>query len=153
MDTVNPDNAGRDQAGRFVPGQSGNPKGKPKGTLHKATRAALTLMEGQLEALTQAVINAALAGDMTATKLVFDKLIPQAKESPVEPGAVTLPELTSASVPDAVAVVVQAVAEGSLPPGQGQQIVSMLDGYRKSVELAEIEARLTALEQASGGAA
>jgi hypothetical protein len=110
------------------------------------------MMEGQLEALTQAVINAALAGDMAATKLVFDKLIPQAKESPVEPGAVDLPDLTGASVPDAVAAVVQAVAEGSLPPGQGQQIVSMLDGYRKSVELAEIEARLTALEQAAGGA-
>lgn len=152
MDTVSPENAGRDQAGRFVPGQSGNPKGKPKGTLHKATRAALAMMEGQLEALTQAVINAALAGDMAATKLVFDKLIPQAKESPVEPGAVDLPDLTGASVPDAVAAVVQAVAEGSLPPGQGQQIVSMLDGYRKSVELAEIEARLTALEQAAGGA-
>lgn len=152
MDTVSPENAGRDQAGRFVPGQSGNPKGKPKGTLHKATRAALAMMEGQLEALTQTVINAALAGDMAATKIIYDKLIPQAKEGPIEPGVVTLPELTGASVPAAVGVIVQAVAEGSLPPGQGQQIVAMLDGYRKSVELAEIEARLAALEQAAGGA-
>jgi hypothetical protein len=108
-------------------------------------------MQGQLEALTQTVINAALAGDMTAVKLVFDKLIPQAKESPIDEGAVVLPALSGESVPDAVAVVVQAVAEGSLLPGQGQQIVAMLDGYRKSVELAEIEARLTALEQSAGG--
>lgn len=151
MGTVKPENAGRNQAGRFVPGQSGNPKGKSKGTLHKATRAALAMMEGQIEALTQTVINAALAGDMTATKLVFDKLIPQAKEAPLDEGAVVLPTLSGESVPDAVAVVVQAVAEGSLLPGQGQQIVAMLDGYRKSVELAEIEARLTALEQAAGG--
>lgn len=153
MDAVNPDNAGRDQAGRFVPGQSGNPKGKPKGTLHKATRAALELLGGQLEELTQVVINAALAGDMTATKIVFDKLIPQAKEAPIEPGSLTLPELSGASVPDAVAAIVQAVAAGTLPPGQGQQIVAMLDGYRKSVELSEIEARLSALEQSAGGAA
>lgn len=152
MDAVNPDNAGRDQAGRFVPGQSGNPKGKPKGTLHKATRAALELLGGQLEELTQVVINAALAGDMTATKIVFDKLIPQAKEAPIEAGALTLPELTSSTVPDAVAAVVQAVAAGDLPSGQGQALVAMLDGYRKSVELAELEARLTALEQQAGGA-
>lgn len=152
MDAINPENAGRDQAGRFVPGQSGNPTGKPKGTLHKATRAALALMEGQLEELTQVVINAALAGDMAATKIVFDKLIPQAKETPIEPGAVTLPELSGASVPAAVAVIVQAVSAGDLLPGQGQQLVGMLDGYRKSVELAEIEARLTALEQSAGGA-
>ncbi|MBU4525200.1 MAG: hypothetical protein KUA37_07155 [Desulfomicrobium sp.] len=147
-----PENTGRDQAGKFIKGQSGNPTGKPKGALHKATRAALALMEGQLEELTQVVINAALAGDMTATKIVFDKLIPQAKEAPIEPGAVTLPELSGASVPDAVAAIVHAVAEGSLPPGQGQQIVAMLDGYRKATELAEIEARLTALEQSAGGA-
>ena len=37
----------------FKPGQSGNPKGKKKGTLHKATLAALELMEGDLEAITQ----------------------------------------------------------------------------------------------------
>ena len=141
------------QPGRpFTPGVSGNPAGRPKGALNHATRAAMALMQGQVEQLTQTVINAALAGDMTAMKLVFERLVPTVKEAPIEPGAVTLPELTSSSVPDAVAAVVQAVAEGLLPPGQGQQIVAMLDGYRKSVELAEIEARLTALEQAAGGA-
>ena len=89
---------------------------------------------------------------MGALKLVFDRLVPPMKEASIEPGVVTLPTLSGESVPDAVAAVVQAVAAGDLPPGQGQQIVSMLDGYRKSVELAEIEARLTALEQAAGGA-
>lgn len=153
MGTIEPENAGRDQAGRFTPGQSGNPKGKPKGTLHKATRAALELMQGQLEALTQTVISAALAGDLTAAKIIFDKLVPAAKESPIEPGVVTLPMLSAESVPDAVAQVVAAVAAGDLPPSQGQALVGMLDGYRKSVELAEIEKRLAALESASGGAA
>ena len=125
------------QRGRpFAPGVSGNPAGRPKGALNHATRAALALMGGQLEELTQVVVAKALEGDLAAAKIVFDKLIPQAKEAPIEPGAVTLPELSGASVPDAVAAIVQAVAAGTLPPGQGQQIVAMLDGYRKSVELA-----------------
>jgi hypothetical protein len=38
--------------GRFKPGESGNPKGTPKGTLHKATRAAQELLDGEVEAIT-----------------------------------------------------------------------------------------------------
>ena len=141
------------QRGRpFAPGVSGNPAGRPKGALNHATRASLAMMQGQVEQLTGVVVARALEGDMTAMKLVLDRLVPTAKETPIEPGILTLPTLSGASVPDAVAAVVQAVAAGDLPPGQGQQIVAMLDGYRKATELAEIEARLSALEQSAGGA-
>jgi hypothetical protein len=37
--------------GKFKLGESGNHKGKPKGTLHKATRAAQELLDGEGEAL------------------------------------------------------------------------------------------------------
>ena len=153
MDKVNPDNTGRNQAGQFAPGVSGNPAGRPRGALNHATRAALAMMQGQVEQLTEVVVARALEGDMTAMKLILDRLVPTAKESTVEPGAVTLPELSGASVPDAVAAVVQAVAAGTLPPGQGQALVGMLDNFRKAVELEEIERRLVALEQAAGGEA
>ena len=141
------------QRGRpFAPGVSGNPAGRPKGALNHATRAALAMMEGQVEQLTGVVVARALEGDMTAMKLVFDRLVPTAKEAPIEPGALTLPTLSGASVPDAVASIVQAVASGMLLPGQGQALVGMLDNYRKAIELSEIEARLVALEQSAGGA-
>ena len=47
----------RDTSGRFTPGQSGNPAGRPKGSLGKLTLLAKTLTEPKAEA----IINRALA--------------------------------------------------------------------------------------------
>lgn len=141
-----PENSGRDQAGRFVKGRSGNAQGKPRGAQNKATRAALALLDGQLEEVTQVLVEKALSGDMVAVKLVLDKLIPAAKEAPISAG-LKLPERLSAeSLPEAMEMIVKVVASGDLLPGQGQTLISMLDGLRKSIELSELEKRIAALE-------
>jgi hypothetical protein len=45
-------NTAKKQRGRpFQPGQSGNPRGKPKGALNQATRAAQELLDGKAQAL------------------------------------------------------------------------------------------------------
>jgi hypothetical protein len=62
--------------GRFQPGQSGNPKGRPVGSRHKATLAALALLEGDLEVITTKLIEKAKAGEQWAITLVMNKLIP-----------------------------------------------------------------------------
>lgn len=149
-----PENAGQDQdrdtKGRFRPGRSGNKAGKAPGTRNKATRAALDMMHGQLEQLTQTAIEKALEGDMTALKLVLDRTMPPTKDAflsePVE-----LPTLSAENLPVAVGAVVQAVAQGSLTPGQGEKLVGMLQGFAKAVELQEIEQRVVALEAGAGG--
>jgi hypothetical protein len=61
-----PANAGEIQAGRFRPGQSGNPKGRGLGSGNKTALALEALLDGQAEALTQRVIDKALEGDMAA---------------------------------------------------------------------------------------
>ena len=58
-----PEKTGRQQAGKFAPGVSGNPDGRPRGARHKTTLAIEALLEGQHEALTQKAIDLALAGD------------------------------------------------------------------------------------------
>jgi len=146
----NPEIAGRNQAGQFVKGQSGNPKGKPQGARSKATRAAMALLHGQLEQLTQTAIDKALEGDPVALRLVLDKVLPAAKEAPIDEGAVALPDLSGENLPKAVGAVVEAVASGALTPSQGQALVSMLEGLRKSIELAELEKRIAALEGQGG---
>lgn len=142
----NPENAGRNQVGQFVKGASGNPRGKRKGTLHKATRAALALMDGQLEEVTQVLIDKAMSGDMVAVKLVFDKLVPQAKEIPISAGPTLPAKLTAENLPEAMEMIVKAVASGNLLPGEGQVLTGMLNGLGKALELSELEKRVAALE-------
>ncbi len=63
-------------AGRFAPGQSGNPAGKPKGTRHRITLLAERLMENDAQEVVRAVLAAARGGDMVAAKLVLERVLP-----------------------------------------------------------------------------
>lgn len=134
----------------FPPGKSGNPAGKPKGTLNKTTVLPRNLLQDEAEDIARVVLDAAKGGDLAAAKLVLDKLVPPAKDAPVsEP--VELPELTPEGLPKAVGMVVQSVAAGRLLPGEGQALIGMLEGLRKSLEFAELEKRIAALEAGQGG--
>jgi len=68
--------------GQFKPGQSGNPRGKPKGARHKATLAALELLDGEAEALTRKAVDLALEGDTTALRLCLERIAPPARMRP-----------------------------------------------------------------------
>lgn len=57
--------AGRTSAGQFA---TGNP-GKPRGAHYKVTQAALTLLEGEGEALVRKAVEMALGGDVVALRL------------------------------------------------------------------------------------
>jgi hypothetical protein len=72
-----PETTGGEQAGgRFLPGKSGNPSGRPKGALNKTTEAALVLLEGEAEALTRKCVDLAMTGDMAAMRICMDRIIP-----------------------------------------------------------------------------
>ncbi len=87
-----PVNAGRDQAGRFTKGHSGNPAGKPPGCRHNATKAAEALLDGEARALTRKAIERALQGDVGALRLCMERLLPPRRDRPIE---VDLPALES----------------------------------------------------------
>ena len=128
----------------FKKGESGNPKGRTAGSRNKATLAALALLEGDLEAVTKVCVDRAKDGDLMAIKLILDKVIPNAQERQL---SVNLPKVEgAANLPVALAAVLEMVSKGELTPGEGQTITAMIEAYRKGVELADIEARLTALE-------
>src|SRR5216684_3551706 len=56
----------RDAAGRFLPGQSGNPAGKRPGTRNRATLIREAFAEGEEMVVARAVIDKAKAGDAVA---------------------------------------------------------------------------------------
>ncbi|MBF0561464.1 MAG: hypothetical protein HQL37_05460 [Alphaproteobacteria bacterium] len=142
-----PENAGGKQAGQFQKGQSGNPRGKAKGTRHRATVLAEKLMATDTEAVTRAVIDAATGGDMVTARLVLERVCPVRKGRPVSIG---LPSLqTAGDVLTALGAVVAAVSEGELTPDEGATIAGLLEMKRRAIETVELDARIAALEQRS----
>jgi len=139
-----PANSGRDQAGRFAAGASGNPAGKPRGARHRTTLAAEALLQGEAEALTRKAVERALEGDVTALRLVLERVLPVRRG---RPAPFHLPDQEGpAGIVAAVSAVARAVAAGELTAEEGQAVAAVLEAKRKSVELVEIEERLAALE-------
>ena len=133
--------------GRFG---SGNP-GRPKGSRNRSTQAALALLESEAEALSRKAVELALAGDTTALRLCLERLCPPRKDTPI---ALDLPPLRSArDAAEAVQAVVAAVSRGEITPLEGISVVSLIDAYRRTLELTEIEARVAELEEAVRGTA
>jgi hypothetical protein len=130
----------------WKPGESGNPRGKPKGAINKTTRLALELFEGGIKNIAEVVIKQAQDGDLTAARLVLDKLVPNARERAVE-----LPGLPStenpAGVAEAQAAILQAVASGDLTPGEAATLSGIVENRRKAIETQELEQRIRAIEQ------
>lgn len=133
--------SGRNADGTFT---TGNP-GKPKGTRHKATVAALAMLDGQSEALTQQAVTLALEGDTTALRLCLERIVPPRRDAPVQ---FNLPQMeTARDAAKAAGAVLDAVALGDLTPTEGAHIMGLVDTYRRTLEATEIEARVAALER------
>ncbi|MEM9627812.1 MAG: DUF5681 domain-containing protein [Pseudomonadota bacterium] len=148
--TDEPDNSsgsqdGRDPRGRWKPGVSGNPAGPPSGSRHRTTKAVESLLDGQAEALTQKVVQLALDGDPTALRLCLERILPPRRERPLE---TTLPPIEKSSdLPRITARLIEAVASGELAPSEGEALSKLVEAHRKIVETAELEERISRLEQ------
>jgi hypothetical protein len=128
----------------FKKGESGNPKGKPKGARHKTTELAYAMMEGGLEAVLKQVVERAKSGDMLACRMIIDKIIPTKKDRTV---AIDLPSIaTIEGVGRAQSEILQAVVDGDITPNEGERIAAIVEGRRRAIETVELEARIAELE-------
>jgi hypothetical protein len=126
-------------------GQSGNPAGRPRGARNKVTLMVLGLMEDAAGEITQAVIDAARTGDLTAAKLVLERLAPPLRERPI---SIRLPDTsTTEGVSKAQQVIIEAVGKGELLPGEGNNLATLVENRRKALETEDLERRLTDVEE------
>lgn len=133
--------SGRNSDGTFA---AGNP-GKPKGTRHKATRAALALLDGEAEALTRQAVTMALEGDTIALRLCLERIAPPRRDAPV---TFDQPRMeTACDAAKAAGRVLEAVALGELTPIEGAHVMSLIETYRRTLETSELECRVAALEE------
>jgi hypothetical protein len=131
---------GRNTAGQFASGNSG----RPKGSRNKATIAIESLLKVQAEALTQTAVTKALEGDSIALRLCMDRIAPAPKDQLV---SFSLPAMKIAlDASEAAGSVLTAVSEGKLTPIEATRVMGLIDSYRRTLELTEIEERLQALE-------
>ncbi len=125
-------------------GQSGNPTGKPAGTRNKATIMVQSIMERGAKEITDVVVGLAKEGDLSAARLVLERLVPPAKERPI---FLAMPDTGSAEgIAEAQQAILRAVAAGELLPGEAATLAGIVEARRKAVETLELEQRITALE-------
>jgi hypothetical protein len=102
------------------------------------------LMRADAPRVVRAVLAAARDGDMTAARIILDRVAPVRRGSPV---AVSLPAVnTAADLVAALGSISAAVAAGELTPDEGQSVAAILEGQRRAIETTELEARIAALE-------
>ena len=131
---------GRNTAGQFSAGNSG----RPKGSRNKATIAIESLLQGQAEALIQTGVSIALKGDSFALRLCMERIAPAPKDQPI---SFSLPKMNNAlDASEAAGSVLTAVSDRALKPIEATRVMGLINSYRRTLELTEIEQRLQALE-------
>jgi hypothetical protein len=129
----------------FHKGESGNPAGRPRGSLNRTTVLMQSLLEANAEAIARKAIDLATGGDLTAIRICFDRLVPARKHEPI---ALELPRLdTAADTVTAASTIVAAVAAGELAPSEAADIAKAVDIYVRALATQQFEERLAKLER------
>jgi hypothetical protein len=95
------------------------------------------------------LLTAAKRGDMTAARLVLERISPVRRGRPVH---LDLPAVRTASdVAEAMSVLTRAIASGELTPDEAATVAAVFELRRKALETEEFEQRLRALEEKGQG--
>lgn len=124
---------------KFKKGESGNPAGRPAGKTPGAQlRKAIEL---RADDILQSVIEAAVAGDMQACKILLDRITPTLKAQSMP---ISLP--TNGTLAGQGEEVIKATMTGQIPPDIGSMLITALSNQGKLVEIQELTSRIEALE-------
>ena len=130
--------------GRWKAGESGNPKGRPKGSGQVAQlRAAIA---AQVPALLDKLMRQALEGDTSAARLLLERAVAPLK-AVEQPQALALPD---GSLTAQGRAVLRSVASGELAPSQGAALLAGIGTLARVAEIDELAARVAALEKKHG---
>ena len=136
--------------GRFQKGQSGNPRGKPRGARNRATLLAEALLDGEAEALAGKAIEKALEGDGMALRLCLERVLPARKDRPI---SFSMPAIASArDAAKAMGALLAAVAAGNVTPSEAGEVSKIVEVYFEALQGSEFEQRLKALEERADAA-
>ena len=129
----------------FVPGQSGNPAGRPRGSRNKKTLMLEALLDEESEALMRRVIGLAKMGDDVAMRLVFARMLPPRRERPVP---LDLPRIESeADARRASADVIEALGAGEISPQEAEHVLRAIGAAAIVMHSSDLGERMKWLQE------
>jgi hypothetical protein len=128
-------------ASRGRPFPRGNPGRRP-GSKNRSSQLAAALVEGDMEALLRTAIQLARAGNVPMLKFLLSRTMPRDRLVKLN-----LPEMVFADDGvEALGCVMRAVAEGTITPGEGAALATIIKSYTDAIDLADAVKRLDVLE-------
>ena len=126
----------------WKPGQSGNPKGKTPGS-GELQRLRASIAE-HVPSILEQLVTAAQGGDIQAARLILERVLPPVKATEQ---AIELDLPTDGTLTTTGRAVLSAVASGDLAPSQGAALLGAIGSLARVIEIDELDARLTKLEE------
>ena len=121
----------------FKKGESGNPAGRPRGSVNKN----LQMLRAAAEAILPDLIDRAKSGDLEAQKLILDRGIPRLR-------AVSMPEamaLPGGTLTDQAKALVALIAEGNLSTTVAAEIAGIITASARVEEVDQLRDELKTL--------
>jgi hypothetical protein len=129
----------------FLPGESGNPAGRPRGSRNKKTLVLEALLDDESEALMRRVIGLAKMGDDVAMRLVFARMLPPRRERPVP---LELPRIESeADARRASSDVIEALSTGEVSPQEAEHVLRAIGAAAIVMQSSELGERMKWLQE------
>lgn len=128
---------------RFKPGQSGNPKGKPRGSKHASTRLR-DAIAGDLHAIVAAMIEKAKDGDTAAAALLFSRTLPPLRPQSEASDA----QLEGTTLDERAESITAAALAGHISPTGAGELMGILAQQARIHEIGELAERLERIENA-----
>ena len=127
---------------QFTKGASGNPAGRPKGIKDKRHRYSESI-DSMIPQVLESVYQKALAGDMTAAKMLLDRTLPNKR-----PEQERVEISHTGNFPSDAQNVLRSVLDGEVSPDVGASLLSAMTSVLKAIEVEELAKRIEALEEA-----
>ena len=125
---------------QFTKGTSGNPAGRPKGIKDKRHRFNEAI-ESMIPQVLDSVFQKAIAGDMTAAKMLLDRTLPNKR-----PEQERVEISHTGSIPSDAQNVLRSVLDGEVSPDVGASLLSAMTSVLKVIEVEDLAKRIEALE-------
>ena len=125
---------------QFTKGASGNPAGRPKGIKDKRHRYAESI-DSMIPQVLDCVYQKALAGDMTAARMLLDRTLPNKRP---EQERVEIEH--SGNIASDAQNVLRSVLDGEVSPDAGASLLSSMTSVLKAIEVEDLAKRIEALE-------